>query len=712
MSQQTRSQVSPLPKTSFTPVQSNLLQRKCGCSQSANLTGQCSECQRKKLAPERGSTDLANESNAPPIVHEVLRSSFPKIQPKLKVSQPNDKYEQEADRIADQIMRMPEQSVTANRSAIEGENLSIQRLENSEDERDHPEENLQLKRLVGAESIQRQELEEDEEKDEEEEMLQTKRSSSQVPEVTPNIETGIESLRRSGGQPLPPSIRTFMEPRFGYDFSKVRLHTTGNAVQLANQLNAQAFTAGHDIVLGAGISSGQTTARTHLLAHELTHVIQQSRTDVAISSSSHSSIPSIQRSLATVETQENNEKDLNKKELRKAKLFKGTVNRWLRRIARKIARGEKIEPKPRQIRLAERALLLIRAGEVDLPTDNSKAVRDQLEQLTAVKFEEENPIIIQASPEEELSIRALEEPNNQLIASETETQPLANRGNSIICPGNNSSDIDISVEFHDSHKAVPVKKEGADNIRARIYSGQLDVPITIRAKPSKLSRIEPNTSASQSLLAAWEVGPSQTLYRDFAAATYEMSQDLDDTILNAKGPMIDISDKRINKVPFAQDPIGLNVLENNPAWQRLFISSDQPYDVMNVVNPPVPGRTTGATHNDCSPPDKLTRYLRMFDATLFVLARHRPTGTICPIAHLDWQANIDVKVFNIDAKETSVGKFEIRDVDFQPPSVDGIRVTGRGKGNGRVPELTARGGNVANTIPRDKPGFIIVKPCP
>jgi hypothetical protein len=309
-------------------------------------------------------------------------------------------------------------------------------------------------------------------------------------------------------------------------------------------------------------------------------------------------------------------------------------------------------------------------------------------------------------------VRALEEPNNQLIATETETQPLANRGKSIICPGKNSSDIDISVEFHDSHQAVRVKQEGAGNIRARIFSGLLKVPITITAKPSKLSRIEPNTLASQSLLAAWEVGPSQTLYRDFSVATYEMSRDLDDTTLNAPGPIIDISEKRIDKVPFAQDPIGLDVVENNPALQRFFISSDQPNDVMNVVNPPVPERTTGATHNDCSPPDKLTQYLRMFDATLFVLARHRTTGTICPIAHLDWQANIVVKVFNIDAEKTSPGKFEIRAVDFQPTSVDGILVTGRGKGNGRVPELTARGGNVANTIPRGEPGFIIVKPCP
>jgi hypothetical protein len=259
--------------------------------------GQCNECQRKKLAPERGSTDLVNASEAPPVVHEVLRVPSKKIQAKLKVSQPNDKYEQEADRIADQIMRMPEPSVTPNESAIEGENLSIQRLEKLEDERDRPEENLQLKPLVGAESIQRQELEDEEEKDEEDEILQTKRSSSQVPGVTPSIETGIQSLQQNGGHVLPPSVRTFMEPRFGSDFSGVRVHTNNMAADLSHNLHARAFTVGKNIIFGRGEFQQNTTAGRRLVAHELTHVIQQGGTNIR-SSSNLSNLVGAQETLA------------------------------------------------------------------------------------------------------------------------------------------------------------------------------------------------------------------------------------------------------------------------------------------------------------------------------------------------------------------------------------------------------------------------------
>lgn len=222
-------------------MQSNLLQRKCGCGQSASLTGQCNECQRKKLAPERGSTDLVNASEAPPVVHEVLRSSFPKIQPKLKVSQPNDKYEQEADRIAEQVMQMPEPSRTANDLARGGQSPSIRGLQ-SFGTRDCPKEKAQLKPLS---------------------------------EITPSVEADIQDLRQSSGQHLPSDIRTFMEPRFGYDFSQVRIHKGSQAAELAREVNAKAFTVGHNIVFADGQHTLNTSTGRKLLAHELVHVCQQ-----------------------------------------------------------------------------------------------------------------------------------------------------------------------------------------------------------------------------------------------------------------------------------------------------------------------------------------------------------------------------------------------------------------------------------------------------
>lgn len=108
----------------------------------------------------------------------------------------------------------------------------------------------------------------------EEEILQTKEASGHTPEVTPNFESQINSLR-GGGQPLPEPVRDFFEPRFGYDFSHVRVHTSNDAVQMSRELNAEAFTHGRDVYFGAGRYSPGTSSGKRFLAHELTHVVQQ-----------------------------------------------------------------------------------------------------------------------------------------------------------------------------------------------------------------------------------------------------------------------------------------------------------------------------------------------------------------------------------------------------------------------------------------------------
>jgi len=82
-------------------------------------------------------------------------------------------------------------------------------------------------------------------------------------------------LSRSSGQPLPDMDRGFMERRFGVDFSAVRVHTDGNAVQMNRELNAQAFTYGRNIYFGAGRYVPGSSPGRRLLAHELTHVVQQ-----------------------------------------------------------------------------------------------------------------------------------------------------------------------------------------------------------------------------------------------------------------------------------------------------------------------------------------------------------------------------------------------------------------------------------------------------
>ena len=92
---------------------------------------------------------------------------------------------------------------------------------------------------------------------------------------SPHVPGIVEQVLRSAGQPLDPSIRATFEPRFGRDFGHVRVHTSAEAAASARSINALAYTAGSDIVFATGQFSPQTPQGQHLLAHELTHVLQQ-----------------------------------------------------------------------------------------------------------------------------------------------------------------------------------------------------------------------------------------------------------------------------------------------------------------------------------------------------------------------------------------------------------------------------------------------------
>jgi hypothetical protein len=87
----------------------------------------------------------------------------------------------------------------------------------------------------------------------------------------------VDEVLRSTGQPLDAGTRAFMEPRFGHDFSQVRVHTDARAAESASAISSLAYTVGHDVVMGAGsyVPGGRETRK--LLAHELTHVVQQSQ---------------------------------------------------------------------------------------------------------------------------------------------------------------------------------------------------------------------------------------------------------------------------------------------------------------------------------------------------------------------------------------------------------------------------------------------------
>ena len=175
-----------------------------------------------------------------------------KLQAKLKIGRSNDRYEQEADRVADQVMRMPDTSVQRECSGCE--------------------EEIQTKLFAVHRTplVQLQAME-DEEK---EEHLQVKESRGSTNNIAPSIESQINSLR-GGGRPLSKFERSFFEPRFERDFSNVRLHTGSQATKSTKLVNARAYTMGRDVVFGMGEYSPHKSEGLKLLAHELVHTIHQ-----------------------------------------------------------------------------------------------------------------------------------------------------------------------------------------------------------------------------------------------------------------------------------------------------------------------------------------------------------------------------------------------------------------------------------------------------
>ena len=175
-----------------------------------------------------------------------------RIQAKLKISHPHDVYEQEADHVADQVMRMPEPG--AEKEAATVEQLRVPQIQRmcTECEEEEP--------------AMRKAAEEDEE-----EHVQMKEASGGTHTASP---ASLHSIT-AGGQPLPESTRAFFEPRFGHDFSEVRVHNDVSASDSARTLSALAYTAGRDIVFAAGQYAPDTAYGRRLLAHELTHVVQQ-----------------------------------------------------------------------------------------------------------------------------------------------------------------------------------------------------------------------------------------------------------------------------------------------------------------------------------------------------------------------------------------------------------------------------------------------------
>jgi hypothetical protein len=177
----------------------------------------------------RRQPEYASEPSPPP--HRYLGNSYVHamatkeqrvgLQTKLKVNEPGDSYEREADRVADQVLATPAQH------DISGAPPRIQRFSGQ--------------------------------------------SHGQVDGAPASVDQALAS----SGKPLEPALRHEMEERFGYDFSRVRVHSGAAAEQSARDVNAEAYTLGHDIVFDTGQFTPETTKGRQLIAHELTHVVQQ-----------------------------------------------------------------------------------------------------------------------------------------------------------------------------------------------------------------------------------------------------------------------------------------------------------------------------------------------------------------------------------------------------------------------------------------------------
>jgi Domain of unknown function (DUF4157) len=186
----------------------------------------------------------------------VQRQPF--FQRKLSVNQPGDTHEQEADRVADAV---------------------VQRSSNSFFQ---PTPANHLQRKCAACEHEQKEKEELQRKPLSHTITPVQRSSAtEATGVGPATETAI-SHSKGSGQLLDPQTRQQMESSIGADFSGVKIHTGNTAVQLSRDLNARAFTSGSDIYFNSGEYNPSSKDGQHLLAHELTHVVQQGGGNTAI----------------------------------------------------------------------------------------------------------------------------------------------------------------------------------------------------------------------------------------------------------------------------------------------------------------------------------------------------------------------------------------------------------------------------------------------
>ena len=212
------------------------------------------------------------------------------IQPKLTIGQPNDKYEKEADSMADAVVNN-----TATTPAIQNKEISaIQRTTLATPQEDEKlgtaeqrmegdkliQEKPEIQRMENPEEemVSKKEGEEEEgmihKMDEEEEGAVQTKSNTSNQTASSGLSQQLKS-KTGRGRSLSKNTKGEMESSFGTDFSDVTIHTDTDAVKMNKELGAQAFTHGKDVYFNSGKYNPESSEGKRLLAHELTHVVQQ-----------------------------------------------------------------------------------------------------------------------------------------------------------------------------------------------------------------------------------------------------------------------------------------------------------------------------------------------------------------------------------------------------------------------------------------------------
>lgn len=190
-------------------------------------------------------------------VRQILRSTD--VQPELLIGAPNDAFEREADEVAEAVMGMPAGEASSwSRGHSDREAVAIRAKSAGE--------------AGGAEVALDEILKEEEEGT----LVSLKTDVSGEEPVCDDLDGRVRAAEGCGG-PLGETERAFFEPRFGADLSRVRIYRDEKAAELAGELNAKAFTVGQAIFFGENQYQPETDMGRRLMAHELTHVLQQSR---------------------------------------------------------------------------------------------------------------------------------------------------------------------------------------------------------------------------------------------------------------------------------------------------------------------------------------------------------------------------------------------------------------------------------------------------